>query len=172
MYKSFLIKWLMFCCIIFNSAFVQSGNAIEKPLTGLEGCEIQADAYWFLYITEYFKDLREDDRGIIRGYAPGAESASLLCIKKEETLKPEARTKGYVRAIPFALSKIYKHSWNSVAVSLGKRILKKTTGLNFDTEEQWRKWFEENKPFLQYSPEQGKLVIVKENSLEPVPQEK
>ena len=119
------------------------------------------ERYWAGIASGYFKDVAVDEKDrIIVADTYGVHGARYFFVNKNEIKKPGMRVKGYIRQSKVCGEMLSNKKYPKVPVE-GRECLKRLTGVEFKSKEDWDKWLQENRKQLRYSEKLGQLVVIK-----------
>lgn len=142
-------------------------DAIKKNKSITYYRKITGEEYWSriaIFQQDAFEDATEDEEGVITGKMQTQHGLVPIKISEEERSRPGVKTEGYKLAVGYRISSLEGTplfpNWVPENFQQSLKILKRLTGLQFKTHEEWRKWFLSNRSKLKYSEELGRLVVV------------
>ena len=156
--KKSLIVFMVLLSIPINLGCTEEPD--KKPLIE----KLSGEMYWsFFAIEGGLKNVRENKNGQVTGEMMTMHGYVPFIANKSEIEKPGARVAGYIVICEDFASRLdRKHDLEGQ--KLYRSQLKKLTGVEFKSSEDFREWLKANREFLRFSKKLNRLEVIKKDT--------
>ena len=120
--------------------------------------QISGNYYWYLYLLKDGSLANiQDELDYLTGDYQDIHGRLPFIVKKEDIDNLQEKTKGYILATESFAQKTRES--NGPEKKVGIYNFKRLTGIFFQSHMEMEAWLKKNKPFLQFSEKEGRLVV-------------
>ena len=158
-----ILKKILIVLVICLSMPLNIGCSEEpeelQPIEKLTGEE-----YWSIFANQGgMRNVREDENGQVTGEMISMHGYVPFIATKSEIEKPGVRIAGYIRLCETLAAGIdRKH--NLEGKNSFRSKLKRLTGVEFESREEFKKWLKANRKNLRFSEKLNRLEVIKKDT--------
>jgi hypothetical protein len=153
------IKIKMFVIVV---ALSFANNCSGESSSRQTPIKLSGEEYWYSFLLggDALKETKELENGTLTGMYLTRHGYVPFIVSKKDINDPKSKTQGYIYYGNFYAYWLMKDKKRE-SRERAKRQLKIITGLDFNSKEEWERWAQKNRPYLQFSEKQGLLIVVK-----------